>query len=95
MFFSMFVAAAVAADETVAVTSSLAERELKADVKLISNGTSDGSSVVSYFVITCAQNNFDVSCQLTHFCYPPIQPCLCTYYHAVNALRNGSKDHQN
>ena len=49
MFFSMLLAAAVAADETVAVTSSLAERELKADAKLISNGSSDGSSVVSYF----------------------------------------------
>ena len=50
MFFSILLAAAVAADdETVAVTSSLAERELKADVTLISNGSSDGSSVVSYF----------------------------------------------
>ena len=53
MFFSMFVAAAVAVDETVSVTSSLAERELKADVKLISSGSYDrsydGSSVVSYF----------------------------------------------
>mmetsp|Transcript_9212 Transcript_9212/g.15135 ORF Transcript_9212/g.15135 Transcript_9212/m.15135 type:complete len:325 (-) Transcript_9212:106-1080(-) len=47
IFFSIVVAA-VTADEMVASTPSLTNRELKADIELMSNGSPDGSITMSY-----------------------------------------------